>query len=101
MFSNEEIREMTRTGLIREFNNIIENYMDIYDEYYSENSSNDSAFLHDLVDSIKGVSAVLKVYNRDKKIHPNYAIEKLRWSKSYIDSCIEFYKTKEDYIKED
>ena len=89
-------REMTRNSLSRELNNILENYMKIYDEYY-ETFSRDSAFLKDATDSLIGVSAVLEVYARDGHIHPNYAIEKLQYSKSMLESAINYYKLKEEY----
>ena len=63
-------REMTKSGLSRELDKIKNNYMKIYDEYYSDNSTRDSAFLKDLVDSLKGISAVLEVYVEHKGIHP-------------------------------
>lgn len=95
MISREEIREMSRLSLSRELFKIEENYMKIYDEYYST-SSRDSAFLKDLVDSLLGISVVLEVYVAHKGIHPNYAIEKLKNSKSYIDATISYFENKED-----
>ena len=83
---------MTKISLERELNNIKQNYMKVYDEYY-ETDSRHSAFLKDLVDSIQGISAVLEVYVRDKEIHPSYALEKLNWSKSYIEANIRFFES--------
>lgn len=94
-------REMTELGLSKELNKIKNNYMKIYDEYYSDNSTRDSAFLKDLVDSLNGISAVLEVYVEHKGIHPNYALEKLKISKSYIDSAIRYYENKLDMEKQD
>lgn len=91
----EFYREMTKDSLSRELNKILNNYMAIYDEYYSTGSS-DSAFLKDLVDSLKGISAVLEVYVEHKGIHPNYAIEKLKRSQSYINSTISYFESKEE-----
>ena len=88
----EFCRVMTMSNLERELNNLKNNYMTIYDEYY-ETCSRHSAFLKDLVDSIIGISAVLEVYARDKGIHPSYALEKLNNSKSYIDSNINFFES--------
>ena len=68
---------MTENSLRRELDNLVNNYMKIYDEYYSTNSR-DSAFLKDLTDTILGISAVLEVYARDGKIYPSYALEKLK-----------------------
>lgn len=92
--SEEEIRELTKLSLIKETNKIVNYYMKIYDEYY-ETGSRDSAFLKDLVDSLLGISAVLEVYVEHKEIHPNYAIEKLNNSKSYINACIKYFESKE------
>lgn len=91
-------REMTKINLASELNNILNNYMSVYDEYY-ETGSRDSAFLKDLVDSLLGISAVLEVYVRDGHIHPNYVEEKLEFSDSYIRSAINFYKSKEEYVE--
>lgn len=90
----EFLREMTKDNLIKETNKIVNYYMKIYDEYY-ETGSRDSAFLKDLVDSLLGISAVLEVYVEQKGIHPNYAIEKLNNSKSYINACIKYFESKE------
>lgn len=90
-----DYREMTRMSLQRELNKILNYYMIIYDEYY-DNGSRDSAFLKDLVDSLIGISAVLEVYVEHKGIHPNYALEKLNNSKSYIEACIRYYESKGD-----
>ena len=91
--NNLDFREMTKNSLSRELNKILNYYMAIYDEYYST-YSRDSAFLKDLVDSLQGISAVLEVYVEHNGIHSNYAIEKLENSKSYINSCISYYKEK-------
>lgn len=89
-------REMTELGLSRELEKIKNNYMKIYDEYYSDNSTRDSAFLKDLVDSLKGISAVLEVYVEHDGIYPDYALEKLENSKSYINAAIGYYESKID-----
>lgn len=90
----KEAREMTSMSLQRELNKIHDNYMHVYDEYY-EKGTRESAFLKDLVDSLIGISAVLEVYVEHKGIHPIYAVEKLKSSKSYIQSAINFFESKE------
>lgn len=90
---NMDYRDITKLSLQRELNKILNYYMVIYDEYYSTRSR-DSAFLKDLVDSLIGISAVLEVYVEHKGIHPNYALEKLNFSKSFIDACIRYYEGK-------
>ena len=91
---NIDYRSMTKSKLMNECYKIINNYMKIYDEYY-ETGTRDSAFLKDLVNSLIGISAVLEVYVEHKGIHPDYALEKLNNSKSYIDSCIKYFESKE------
>lgn len=93
MMSYIETRELTKRGLINETNMIVNNYMKVYDEYY-ETGSRDSAFLKDLVDSLIGISAVLDVYEPHKGISTDYALEKLKRSRTYIDSCIEYFESK-------
>ncbi|HAV90189.1 MAG TPA: hypothetical protein DCW44_02810 [Eubacterium sp.] len=90
----EFCRRMTSGSLDVELNKIYRYYMAVYDEYYSDHSSRDSAFLKDLVDSLKGISAVLEVYVEHKGIHPDYALEKLHNSRSYIDAAIRYYESK-------
>ena len=90
---NKFCRDMTKMNIRSELNQLVDNYMKVYDEYY-ETGSRDSAFLKDLVDSIIGIAAVLEVYTEHKGIHPIYALEKLRNSKSYIDSNISYFESK-------
>lgn len=89
-------RQMTELDLGRELGKIQYYYMKIYDEYYSNDSTRDSAFLKDLVDALKGISAVLEVYVEHNGIYPDYALEKLENSKSYIDAAIRYYLAKKD-----
>lgn len=93
MLSSKELRKMTEDSLKNECNKIVNNYLKVNDEYYST-GSRDSAFLKDLVDSLIGISAVLEVYVGCKGIHPNYAIEKLKYSKGIIDSNIKYFENK-------
>lgn len=92
-------RDLTKNSLQIELNKILNNYMMIWDEYY-ETGSRDSAFLKDLTDSLMGISAVLEVYTRDGKIHPNYAIEKLKNSMSYINANIKYFEKKAERMEE-
>lgn len=94
--TEHEIREYTRISLSNELFKLENNYMKLYDKYHSEETDSDCAFIHDLVDSIKGISAILEVYTRDNKIHPNYALEKLKYSKSIVDSCYGYFKRKSE-----
>lgn len=94
MKDRDYAREMTKMSLSNELSKIYDNYIKVYDEYYSDESTIDSAFLKGLVDSIQGISAVLEVYVEQKGIHPDYALEKLEWSKSIIQSVINYYEYK-------
>ena len=93
--NSDYCRELTKNSLSRELNKILENYMSVYDEYY-KTGSRDSAILKDLVDGIIGISAVLEVYVRDKEIYPDYALEKLNSSQSYINATIKYFEGKEE-----
>ena len=88
-------RELTKNHLQHEMNKIVSYYMQIYDEYYTT-GSRDSAFLKDLTDAIIGISAVLEVYVTQKSINSGYALEKLNWSKSIIQSVINYFERKNE-----
>lgn len=89
---NNEEKFNTMIYMQNDFNTLIINYIKILKEYH-ETGSRDSAFLKDAVDSILGIQAVLEVYARDKEIHPEYAIEKLSFTKRYIEGAIDYYKS--------
>lgn len=91
----EEIdcRLLTKRDLANELNKILNNYMQVYDEYYST-GSRDSAFLKDLVDGIRGISAVLEVYIEYGHIDSEYAIEKLNFTKNYVDETIKYFESR-------
>ena len=96
---NIDSRSMTEQGLVRELNNIKDCYMKVWDEYY-ETGSRESAFLKDLVDALMGISAILEVYTRDGRIYPDYALEKLNNSRSFIDENIAFFEKKLKELEE-
>ena len=93
-FTKEELKELTMTSLNRSLLNIYNCYSIIYDMYHSDNADRDVAFIHDLVDALKGIEAVLEVYTRDKYIHPGYACEKLHWSYSNIKYIHDYFENK-------
>lgn len=93
-FTDEELKELTMTSLSRSLLNIYNCYEKIYDMYHSENADRDVAFIHDLVDALKGIEAVLEVYTRDKHIYPGYACEKLKYSYNNIKYIYEYFENK-------
>lgn len=94
MFSDEEIKQMSINSLRKACKEIISDYSIIYDKYHNDKYNSDIAFLHDLVDVIKPINTVLYVYNRDKHINKNYAIEKLTYAKNLIDYTIRYFEEK-------
>ena len=81
--TNDEIKAFTMSSLNKSLDTIYTCYSKIYDMYHSDGDvDRDVYFIHDLVDAIKGIEAVLEVYTRDNYIHPGYACEKLY--RSYI-----------------
>lgn len=97
-FTKDELKNITMSSLDKALNNIYCCYEKIYDMYHSENCDRDAAFIHDLVDSIKGIEAVLEVYTRDNYIHPSYACEKLSRSYDNIKYIHDYF---EDKLKEE
>lgn len=93
-FSKEELKELTMRSLTRSLINIYNCYSIIYDMCYEKNADRDAIFIHDAVDAIKGIEAVLEVYTRDKHIHPGYACEKLHWSYSNIKYIHDYFENK-------
>lgn len=93
-FTKDELKNITMSSLDKALHNIYCCYEKIYDMYHSENCDRDVAFIHDLVDSIKGIEAVLEVYTRDNYIHPGYACEKLSRSYNNIKYIHEYFENK-------
>lgn len=91
---NAEAASRASDMLLDSMMNILGNYKVVYGQSYSHDSSRDDVFLKELVDSLMGIESVLEVYVRDGNIHPTYALEKLKQSKSIIDTTIDFYQAK-------
>ena len=92
--TNDEIKAFIMRSINASLDNIYACYSKIYDMYHSDGDvDRDVYFIHDLVNAIKGIEAVLEVYTRDNYIHPSYALEKLKNGKSYFDCTIEFYES--------
>lgn len=89
-----EIRNMTARSLQFELRNIYENYMTIYDMYYNDSTNRDTVFIKELIDSIVSISAVLEMYARERIIHPDYVLEKLKRSKNIIETTINYFEMK-------
>ena len=98
MMTDKEIKAFTMSSLNASLDNIYACYSRIYDLYHSDGDvDQDVCFIHDLVDAIKGIEAVLEVYTRDNYIHPGYALEKLNYGKSIFEITMKYY---EDKLKE-
>lgn len=89
-----EVRNMTAHSLQFELRNIYENYMTIYDMYYNDSNNRDTVFIKELIDSIVSISAVLEVYSRERIIHPDYVLEKLKRSRNIIETTINYFERK-------
>ena len=89
-----EVRNMTAQSLQFELRNIYENYMTIYDMYYNDSNNRDTVFIKELIDSIVSISAVLEVYSRERIIHPDYVLEKLKRSRNIIETTINYFERK-------
>ena len=93
--TDKEIKAFTMSSLSSSLNNIYNCYSKIYDMYHSDGDvDRDVYFIHDLVDAIKGIEAVLEVYTRDNYIHPGYACEKLRHSYNNIKYIYDYFENK-------
>lgn len=100
--NDKEIKALTMSSLNKSLDNIYESYSKIYDLYHSTGDvDRDVYFIHDLVDAIKGIEAVLEVYTRDNHIHPGYACEKLHWSYSNIKYIYDYFEGKLQEENED
>ena len=93
-FTDEELKELTMKSLNRSLTNIYKCYSIIYDMYHTKDCDRDVAFIHDLVDAIQGIEAVLEVYTRYNYIHPGYACEKLHYSYSNIKHVHDYFESK-------
>lgn len=89
-----EVRNMTAHSLHLELRNIHASYMAIYDMYYNDSNNRDTVFIKELIDSIVSISAVLEVYSRDRVIHPDYVLEKLKRSRNIIDASMDYFERK-------
>ena len=93
--TDKELKALTMSSLNKSLDTIYTCYSKIYDMYHSDGYvDRDVYFIHDLVDSIKGIEAVLEVYTRDKHIHPSYACEKLHYSYSNIKHVHDYFENK-------
>ena len=93
-FTDKELKDITMTSLTKSLTNIYNCYEKIYDMYHSENCDRDAVFIHDLVDAIKGIEAILEVYARDNYIHPGYACGKLKYSYNNIKCIYNYFENK-------
>ena len=98
MMSKEEIKQYSMNSLERSLNKIYEGYSKIYDLYHDEENEpeRDVYFIHDMVDAIQGIEAVLEVYTRDNHINPGYACEKLNYSINLLQYIKKYFEEKGD-----
>ena len=89
-----EVRNMTAHSLHLELRNIHESYMTIYDMYYNDSNNRDTVFIKELIDSIVSISAILEVYARERVIHPDYVLEKLKRSRNIINAAMDYFERK-------
>jgi len=68
--------------------------MTIYDMYYNDSNNRDTVFIKELIDSIVSISAILEVYARERVIHPDYVLEKLKRSRNIIDAAMDYFERK-------
>ena len=95
MMTNKEIKAFTMSSLNASLDNIYACYSKIYDLYHNNSDvDRDVYFIHDLVDAIKGIEAILEVYARDNYIHPGYACEKLKYSYNNIKCIYNYFENK-------
>lgn len=100
--NNDELKAFTMNSLNASLDNIYTCYSKIYDMYHSDGDvDRDVYFIHDLVNAIKGIEAVLEVYTRDNYIHPSYACEKLRHSYNNIKYIHDYFENKLNKENED
>lgn len=91
----EDYRKFTEQSIEITLDRIKNNYMQVYDHYYSNQNTRTDAILKDLVDCLGYLDAVLSIYTEHYKIYPGYAIEKLTTMKSYINSSIVYFEHEE------
>lgn len=61
---------------------------------YLDNMPRDEYMIYDMMDMLIHLNAVL-IETKSKNIYPNYMIEKLTRMKSYVDTTLEYFKSKE------
>ena len=61
---------------------------------YLDNMPRDEYMIYDMMDMLIHLNAVL-IETKSRNIYPNYMIEKLTRMKSYIDTTLEYFKSKE------
>ncbi len=94
--TDKYFRELTEEMLRADLEKIAQNYMYVYDIYYSKGQPRDSAFIKDLEGVIKNASIILEVYVRDSGIIPSYALEKYKNMSRIIDSSIRYFENKDE-----
>ena len=93
--TDNEARHLTYLSLKNDLINFLDNYMIIYDRFYDKetgkNEREEMYRIKELADGLIGIFAIFDVYAKDKYIHPDYALEKINKTKSYVDSFKTYY----------
>lgn len=52
----------------------------------------DAVFIYEFLNAMENLDAIATTFARNKKVHPDYAIEKLDKANRYIQSALEYFK---------
>lgn len=70
-------------------------YSTLYDKVRSEEHTRDDVWVYELHNLFNALTIVPEVYVRDNKIHPSYALEKLRYIQARLQNHIAYWESKE------
>lgn len=86
-------KRLSLDGLEKYVNELQQSYSQLYDMAH-DGGNREAVFLKELCDILIQINAVTYVYTRDKKIHPNYALEKLKYAEDLLQANIRFWESK-------
>ena len=76
---------------------LVHNWYKVKKMEVEQTDNRDATFIKELVYAIEYSSILIQVLAEQGQIHPNYAVEKLKVAKSYIDAAMDYFKGKENY----